>query len=94
MPREDSEPTGMYELLEAIETVIKASNPEKREALAATVDAYADDFPEEFFWATGAQAPNLLAHIMLVIDGASRGEGSKPRAVLRLADRKTEDKPE
>jgi hypothetical protein len=35
----------MYELLDAIEAVIKAADPAKREALASTIDAYHDDFP-------------------------------------------------
>ena len=82
--------TGMYEVLDAIEAAIKACDPKKRKALAAAVDAYAEDFPDEFDWAIGVQSPNLLALIMMTIDGACRGEGSKPRAVLRLADRKLE----
>jgi hypothetical protein len=43
--------TGMYELLEldAIEPVILASDPAKREALAQTINAYCEDFPDGFF---------------------------------------------
>ena len=52
--------TDMYELIDAIEAVIKAADPAKREALASTIDAYHDDFPEDFHWAIGAQAPTLL----------------------------------
>ena len=33
--------TGIYELLDAIEAVIKAADPGKREALARTIDSYA-----------------------------------------------------
>ena len=33
------------ELLDAIEAVIKAADLGKREALARTIDAYAEDFP-------------------------------------------------
>ena len=51
---------GIYELLDAIQSVIKAADPEKRDALARTIDAYAKDFPDEFFWAVGPQAPMLL----------------------------------
>ena len=81
--------TGMYELLDAIEAVIKAADPAKRETLATTIDAYAEDFPDEFFWATGAQSPSLLNHLMMVIDSASRPEAqSKPRPAIRLVDRK------
>ena len=54
----DGHCVGMYELLEAVEAVIKAADPEKREALAETIDAYAENFMgEEFFWAMGPQSP-------------------------------------
>jgi hypothetical protein len=76
---------GMYELLDAIEAVIKAADPAKREALAQTIDGFAEDFPEDFYWAVGPQAPSLLAHIMMTIDAA-------PRAAIRLVDRKPEGK--
>jgi hypothetical protein len=33
------EPTGMYELLDAVEAVIKAADPAKSETLAETIDA-------------------------------------------------------
>jgi hypothetical protein len=83
--------TGMYELLDAIETVIKAADPAKREALAHTIDAYADEFPEDFFWAVGPQAPTLLNNILSMIDAACRPEAqSKPRGAIRLVDRKPE----
>jgi hypothetical protein len=61
------EPTGMYELLDAIEDVIKAADPAKRADLAKTIDAYADDFPDDFFWAVGAQAPTLLSQLLMAI---------------------------
>jgi hypothetical protein len=83
---------GMYELLEAVEAVIQAADPAKRAALAETIDAYADGpFAEEFYWATGAQAPVFLHHLMIGIDAACRPESqSKPRPALRLVDRKPE----
>lgn len=84
---------GIYELLDAIEAVIKASDPEKREALARTIDAYADAFPDDFFWAVGAQAPTLLTHMMNMIDAACRPDAqSKPRPAIRLVDRKGDDR--
>ena len=62
---------------------------EKREALAKTIDAYSEDFQEDFFWATGPQAPVLLYHLMMSIDSATRPDAeSKPRPVIRLVDRK------
>jgi hypothetical protein len=86
-----NEITGMYELLDAIEAVIKAADPAKREALAQTIDAYADDFPDDFFWAIGPQAPTLLNHIFSSIDAACRPETqSKARPAIRLVDRKPE----
>jgi hypothetical protein len=88
---DDGEIAGVYELLAAIEAVIKASDPAKREALAQTIDAYAEDFPEDFHWAIGAQSPTLLSHLMLTIDVACRpDQQSKPRGVIRLVDRKPE----
>src|SRR3954470_1765271 len=83
--------TGMYDLLDALEAVVKAADPAKREVLAQTLDAYADDFPDEFFWAIGPQAPALLNHMVSAIDAACRPEKqSKPRAPIRLVDRKPE----
>jgi hypothetical protein len=87
----DEEVTGMYELLEAIEAVIKAADPAKREALAQTIDAYAECFPDDFFWAVGPQAPTLLTHLLSMIDAVCRPEAqSKARAAIRLVDRKPE----
>jgi hypothetical protein len=82
--------TGMYELLDAIEAVIKAADPAKRETLASTIDAYHDDFPEDFHWAIGAQAPALLYHLLMTIDGAAREQGESKSRVIRLVDRKPE----
>jgi hypothetical protein len=90
-PPQDDHMTGIYELLDAIEAVIKAADPEKREALARTIDAYAEDFPEDFFWAVGSQAPTLLNYMFNAIDAACRPEAqSKPRPAIRLVDRKPE----
>jgi hypothetical protein len=87
----DETMTGMYELLDAVEAVITAADPAKREALAKTIDAYAEDFPDEFFWAIGAQAPTLLHHLLSAIDAACRPSSqSKPRPAIRLVDRKPE----
>ena len=87
----DEPMTGMYELLEAIEATITGADPAKREALAATIDAYVEDFPDEYYWATGAQAPALLHHLMQTIDAACRPPSkSKQRAAVRLVDRKPE----
>jgi len=65
---EPREIVGMYELLDAVAAAIEAAPVEKRKALSDVLNAYADDFPEEFFWATGPQAPTLLHHLMQAID--------------------------
>jgi hypothetical protein len=80
--------TGMYEVLEAIEAVVEASDPSKRAALAKTMDAYSEDFPDEFFWAIGPQSPVLLHHIMFALMPGSEIE--KQRRAQRLIDRKPE----
>ena len=91
MAEPDEQMTGIYELIDAIEAVIKAADPAKREALAQTIDAYAEDFPDDFFWAVGPQAPTLLNNMLTMIDAACRPEAqSKPRAAIRLVDRKPE----
>ena len=83
--------TGMYELLDAIEAVVKAADPVKRAGLAHTIDAYSEDFPEEFFWAIGPQSPALLHNMLMAIDACCRPEQqSKPRPPIRLVDRKPE----
>jgi hypothetical protein len=82
---------GMYELLDAVEAVVRAADPATRKSLAQTIDAYTDDFPDEFYWAVGPQAPALLNHMLSTIDAACHAEAqSKPRAANRLADRKPE----
>ena len=83
--------TGMWELLDALDEVLRAADPEKRKRLAETIDAYSEDFADEFFWATSAQAPALLYHMLNTVDAACRPEAqSKSRPVIRLVDRKPE----
>jgi len=72
--------TGMYELLEAIEAAIESAQPEKREALAQTINAYMDDFPEDYFWAIGPQSPTLLHHIMNSIEPSMSAKSVQPVA--------------
>jgi hypothetical protein len=89
MAEHENEVVGVYELLDAIEGVIQAADPTKREILAKTIDAYAEDFPDDFYWAIGPQAPMLLNHLINTIDSACRPEAqSKPRPAIRLVDRK------
>jgi hypothetical protein len=65
---------GQHEVFNALRDVIAASDPAKRELLAQTMDAYAEDFPEEYDWATGAQAPMRLYGLMMEIELACRPE--------------------
>ena len=82
--------TSMYDLLKAIEDVISSADPEKRNTLAATLDEYMEDNPQEFFWVTGPQAPALLHHIMLAIDLACRPDAERRHGghIIRLIHRK------
>jgi len=56
--------------------------------------AYAEDFPEEYFWATGAQAPALLYNLMSQIEMATTGDVLGPwqqkGRVVHLITRKPE----
>jgi hypothetical protein len=71
---------GMYEVLDAVRATISSADPEARAALAKAMDGYAEDFPEDFFWAIGAQSPSLLRHLVLEIDSSCRPEAqSKAR---------------
>ena len=80
MAEHEDEVVGVYELLDAIEAVIQAADPAKREILAKTIDAYAEDFPDDFYWAVGPQAPALLNSLLQMIDAACRpGSQSKPQ---------------
>ena len=91
MSKDEEAITGIYELLDAIEAVIKASDPTKRQVLAEIIDAYAEQFPDEFYWAIGAQSPMMLHELLAMIDSACRPDSqSKPRPVIRLVDRKPE----
>jgi hypothetical protein len=84
--------TGMYEVLDAVKDMLKSADPAKREKLAKTLDAYHEDFPDEFHWAISAQSPALLHTLMISIDVACRSdEKAKPRSHIRLVDRKPED---
>jgi hypothetical protein len=86
---EDVDLVGMWELLEAIEAVIKAADPAKRKALAQTIDDYSSGMlGDEFLWAVGPQSPSLLFHLMNSIDAACRpDEQSKVRPPIRLVTR-------
>jgi Ni/Fe-hydrogenase subunit HybB-like protein len=75
--------TGMYELLEAVERLVHASEPALQAALARVFDDYSKDFPEEYFWATGPQAPVLLHHLMFSLTPPARTDKAKQSAKPR-----------
>ena len=77
---EQEEVTGHFEVLDAIEATIRAAPKEQRDEMARVLDAYSEDFPEEFFWAVGAQAPALLHYLLSILDRACRAEPRVPRA--------------
>ena len=89
---DDGHCAGMYDLLDAVEAVIKASDPAKRDALAETSTPML-----EAAWARsssglwGPQSPVLLHHLMSAIDAACRPETeSKPRVPFDLSTAKPE----
>ena len=82
--------TGMYALLDALETVIKAAPKAERDALATVMDAYAEHFPDDYDWAVSAQSPTLLYHLINTIDAAATDDGQKRGRVTHLVDRKPE----
>jgi hypothetical protein len=61
----------MYDLLAAIESVVRTADPSRRAILAQTIDAYCADFADDFFWATGPRAPTFLSRLLMTIDSAS-----------------------
>jgi hypothetical protein len=75
-------PTDMYDLLAALDGVVRTADPSKRACLAETIDAYCNDFSNDFFWATGPRAPTFLSRLLLTIDSASH---SAPKAAPETA---------
>ena len=53
----DDQAGGWRLRFDAIEGVIQAAVPGEREILAKTIDAYAEDFPDDFYRAVGPQRP-------------------------------------
>jgi hypothetical protein len=56
----DDDATNVYDFLDALGQTIASSDPAKRELLAQTIDAYSNDFPDDFYRSISAQAPLLL----------------------------------
>jgi hypothetical protein len=51
-------PTLLFDVLDALEDALKHCAPDKRKALANTLDAYSEDCAEDFWWALGTIANN------------------------------------
>jgi hypothetical protein len=90
MNKHEEEPiTGVFEVADALEASLATSDTAKLEVLSKTLNAYSEDFPDEYFWATGAQAPMILYSLMTVIELAgSPARARKSRNVIRLVDGK------
>jgi hypothetical protein len=58
---------GVYDFLKALQDVILASDPAKREILSQTMIAWGECDPELYGWAMGMQAPALLHNVMMEI---------------------------
>lgn len=76
--------TGLHELADAVETIVNAAAPELKTMLAKTFDDYARDFPEEYFWATGAQAPVLLHRLMFACEPVSSPKAATKSKAQRV----------
>jgi hypothetical protein len=50
---------GMYDVLDALEEVVKAADPAKRAVLAEMVDGYRETFADEFFLGNGPPSPSI-----------------------------------
>jgi hypothetical protein len=53
-------PTLLFDVLDALEDALKHCAPDKRKALADTLDAYSEDCTEDFWWTLGQQSPTML----------------------------------
>lgn len=69
--------TDFRDFVEAVRKAITASDPSKRELLTKTIAAYQRDFPDEYYWAAGPQAPAFLCGLMAQIISAASCQGEK-----------------
>jgi hypothetical protein len=80
--------TFFRDFIEAVANTIAASEPAKRELLAETMLNYLCGFPDDYYWATGPQAPTLLSSLLNEIDLACRRQKEKAQ-VSSLAHQET-----
>jgi hypothetical protein len=69
--KEPIEELPMYDLLDAVSAAIVASTPERRLAITAAIERYAEHRPQDFAWAIGGQSPALLQRLLISIRGSS-----------------------
>jgi hypothetical protein len=50
--------------------LVRSASPVQQATLAKVLNAYANEFPEEYFWATGPQAPTLLHNLIFAVTPA------------------------
>jgi hypothetical protein len=72
------EPVFFFHVVQAVGEAIAAADPERKKALAITIDEFASDEPGTFYWAIGPQAPVFLRDLLITIDRAST-EKTNPR---------------
>jgi hypothetical protein len=78
-----------FDVVEALDAALSTAEPTKRKLLATAIDVYAAEHPADFQWATGAQAPSLLAFLLTTICSGAKSP-LPSRRVLRLIDRERE----
>ena len=82
--------TGMHELLDALEAMIKAAPRAERDAFATVMEAYAEDFPDDYYCSVGPQSPTLLYHLIHSIEAAATDDGQNRGRLINLSTRKPE----
>jgi hypothetical protein len=75
--------TDMCAVCDAIEDVIGAADPVKRNAVVRAIDTFARHNPQAYGWIANGMPPAVLTDLMSTIDTACR-EGAGPKATLHL----------
>ena len=78
------EPTDLDELCGDLQQAIESAAPEFRAKLAQTIDAYRRDNPDDYRYATGAQAPKLLHYLFDTINEACKPKTIPPHLRPRI----------
>jgi hypothetical protein len=83
MSKKRNEFTGMFDVLEALENVLRSAELSERREFTRVLKRYAKDCPDEFFWAISAQSPTLLHNMMAAIDLGCQPD-ARPKARLQI----------